>query len=185
MHLQQVYAMQLYYNTAIEDGVNEDAIAFGAEVNRILRRKGGWDQWGITFVPVYPDESGASALRKRLSRYVTVQLCSNNTIAKFGAEFEGMSVADCYHKLIRINLDRWRTGPKPPTSTMPLQDYRQYVILHEVGHILSQCSPLHHQTQCAPDGRAPVMMQQTNGVGNCAWNPWPVPGVDDTEVRQW
>ena len=35
--------------------------------------------------------------------------------------------------------------------------------------------------RCAPCGRAPIMMQQTNGVGKCRWNAWPVQGVDEIE----
>ncbi len=176
---------QFYYNVAVEAGVEEDMGKFSAAVNRILTRRGGWDRWGFSFVSVYPDEGGASDMRKRMRQYMTLQLCSNATIRQFGPDFDGMSVADCQHNFIRINVDRWRTGPKPAGATMSLSDYRQYVVLHEVGHVLSRCSPTHHQATCAPDGRAPIMMQQTNGVGKCDWNPWPVAGVDDLEVQNW
>lgn len=176
---------QFYYNTTVESGVKEDAAAFDAAVRSILTQKGGWDQWDFTFRAVYPDENGAEDMRNRLKRFMTIQLCSNATIARFGPDFDGMSVADCSQHFIRINVDRWRTGPKPKGASVTLADYRQYVVLHEVGHILSHCSHTHHQTACAPDGRAPIMMQQTNGVGACTWNPWPVAGVDDLEVQEW
>ena len=176
---------QFYFNTTVESGLDEDPAAFAEAVSRILQRKGGWDQWGFSFRATYPDETGAADIRKRLLRFMTIQLCSNATIRGFGPDFDGMSVADCSDHFIRINVDRWRTGPKPKDASMSLADYRQYVVLHEVGHILSHCSHTHHQTSCAPDGRAPIMMQQTNGVGTCSWNPWPVAGVDDLEVHEW
>ena len=174
-----------YYNTTVEDGVQEDAVGFDQAVRLILQRPGGWDQWGFSFRPIYADAAGVADIRKRMKQFLTIQLCSNATIARFGPDFDGMSVADCSQHFIRINVDRWRGGPKPKDASMSLADYRQYVVLHEVGHILSQCSHTHHQTQCAPDGRAPIMMQQTNGVGACKWNPWPVAGVDDLEVHEW
>ena len=163
-----------------------DVEAFAREVQRTLGLAQGWRRWGFGFTRVFPDEAGARQMRKRLGLYFTIRLAPNIDVLELGgAEFDGMSAADCSENLVRINADRWRSGAKPnPTdavSGMPLAAYRQYVVLHEVGHILSRCSPTHHQKACAPCGRAPVMMQQTNGVGKCRWNPWPVAGVDEVE----
>lgn len=52
-----------------------------------------------------------------------------------------------------------------------LASCRQYVVNHEVGHTIG-----HHHERCAGAGRlAPVMMQQTKGVGACLPSPWPYP----------
>ena len=180
--------MLYHYNVAVHPDVAAEVRVedFAQEAGHILDLPRGWRQWGFRFVRVYPDNAGAAQMRARRGFFFTLQLTPNAEIRKFGEkEFDGMSVCDCGHHMVYINADRWRGGAKPTTTDsvrhMPLASYRQYVILHEVGHILSQCSPTHHKKACAPCGRAPVMMQQTNGVGACRWNPWPLRGVDDTE----
>ena len=69
---------------------------------------------------------------------------------------------------VYINDDRWRTA----TSSWPhgLATYRQYVILHEVGHWLG----MGHRS-CPGSGRlAPVMQQQSISLQGCRANVWPV-----------
>ena len=180
--------MLYYYDIIVHPDVAEEVSVedFAQEASHILDLPRGWRQWGFRFVRVYPDKNGAALMRKRSAQYFTLQLAPNALIRQFGSnEFDGMSVCDCRNNLVYINADRWRGGAKPTKTDsvrhMPLAAYRQYVILHEVGHVLSQCSPTHHQKKCAPCGRAPIMMQQTNGVGKCRWNAWPVQGVDEIE----
>jgi len=49
--------------------------------------------------------------------------------------------------------------------------YRQYLVNHEVGHLL-----LHRHRQCGGAGqRAHIMVQQSYGVKPCVPNPWPFP----------
>ena len=182
--------MLFYYDVTVHPDVAAEVPTedFARQASHILDLPRGWRRWGFRFVRVYPDADGAAQMRRRRAQYFTLQLAPNAEIRKFGAkDFDGMSVCDCGHNMVHINADRWRGGAKPTTTDnvrhMPLAAYRQYVILHEVGHILSQCSPTHHQKKCAPCGRAPIMMQQTNGVGNCQWNPWPVEGVDNVEPQ--
>jgi uncharacterized protein with LGFP repeats len=69
---------------------------------------------------------------------------------------------------VYINDERWRTA----TATWPhgVALYRQYVIIHEVGHWLGLGHPL-----CAGAGRAaPVMLQQSKDLEGCRSNMWPL-----------
>ncbi len=74
---------------------------------------------------------------------------------------------------VYINDDRWRNA----TATYDersLDDYRHYVVLHEVGHWLNldhfECAA--HQDPGEP---APVMDQQSIDTGACTTNVWPLP----------
>jgi ssRNA-specific RNase YbeY (16S rRNA maturation enzyme) len=63
-----------------------------------------------------------------------------------------------------LNADRWKNGASP--SKLVLKDYRQYMVTHEMGHILG-----HDHVKCPGKGKpAPIMMQQTLGIGDCAPN---------------
>lgn len=66
-----------------------------------------------------------------------------------------------------INDDRWMGGS--PHRPGPVEEYRQYVLQHEVGHWLG----LGHLS-CGGAGQpAPVMMQQSKGTGSCVATTWP------------
>lgn len=68
---------------------------------------------------------------------------------------------------IVFNSDRWFGA----TDTWPadLETYRRYLVNHEVGHYI--LGPGH--PGCPGAGlRAPIMMQQTKGLGGCLANGW-------------
>ena len=67
-----------------------------------------------------------------------------------------------------LNAGRWRDGA--PAFAGTLMRYRRFMANHEVGHALG-----HGHRDCPAAGApAPVMMQQTKGVGSCRPNPWPL-----------
>ena len=102
----------------------------------------------------------------------TIDIMSNDEIVEKypGAGMDGFSVTDrgALPIEVTINRDNWDYPPVDFQGTRTA--YRQYVLLHEVGHVLG----LNHVTW--REGEAcPTMMQQTRGtIGKCDASPWPV-----------
>ncbi len=69
---------------------------------------------------------------------------------------------------VYINDDRWRGAS--PSWPYGVALYRQYVILHEVGHWLG----LGHSNCPASGSSAPVMQQQSISLQGCRANVWPL-----------
>ncbi len=148
------------YRVQVEGGIGESGSAFAAAVQRMLSDKRSWgarnsfqrvDSGRVAFTVVLASPTLAERLCKPLEIQYTVSCFSG-----------GRSV---------INLARWRYGVDAYAGK--LADYRRYVINHEVGHALG-----HGHEQCGGAGQlAPVMMQQTKGIGACRPNPWPYPGA--------
>lgn len=69
-----------------------------------------------------------------------------------------------------INQTRWRTAtPTWNAKDGSLRDYRHMVVNHETGHWFGR-----GHVGCSGKGQlAPVMQQQSKGLGGCKINPWP------------
>lgn len=68
-----------------------------------------------------------------------------------------------------LNYLRWVEGS--PNYGDDMAAYRQYLVNHEVGHVLG-----HRHEQCgATDSLAPVMVQQSGALIRCEPNGWPTP----------
>ncbi len=76
-------------------------------------------------------------------------------------------------RFVVINQTRWKyASPSWNAAGKRLRDYRHLVVNHETGHWLG-----HGHLGCPGPGRlAPVMMQQSKGLGGCRHNPWPLGG---------
>lgn len=112
----------------------------------------GWSTKGYFFEPVdmRPD--------------VSIRLVSPTTIQKECGLPTNLSCAELYGKHMFLNAKRWFHGSKQ--SKLDLENYRQYMVSHEIGHILG-----YEHEQCPCIGcKAPIMMQQTLGIGKCLPN---------------
>lgn len=122
------------------------------EVGIYLNDPDGWSKYGYFFEPVNSKED------------VHIRLSLPSTIEKICGFGENLSCAELGGRHMYLNSDRWFNGA--PASKLPLDQYRQYMISHEIGHILG-----HDHKKCPCKGcKAPIMMQQTNGIGNCRPN---------------
>lgn len=149
-----------HYLVEVEGGLRLDGRAFAAAVERTLGDRRSWGAAGRrSFQRV---DSGPVALR--------VALVSPRTTDRLCAPLPTGGIYSCASRQRAvINTLRWEGGS--PAYRGNLAGYRVYVVNHEVGHVLGN-----GHRSCPGTGRpAPVMMQQTKGVGACRANPWPFP----------
>jgi hypothetical protein len=145
----------------VEKGLPVDRRAFAITVQRILFDERGWTARGrLAFKRV---DSGPVDFKIALSSpRTTDRLCAPlETAGRYSCHQDGRAV---------LNYKRWRRGAR--AYGRDLEGYRTYLVNHEAGHALG----LSWHPGCPhPGARAPVMMQQTMGVGECRPHPWPRP----------
>ncbi|MCP3995620.1 MAG: DUF3152 domain-containing protein [bacterium] len=142
----------------VENGLALDGECFAAAAMEVLTDERGWSEVNnVSFVQVDDDSYD---LRLILASPVTTDsLCyPARTAGKYSCR-RGNRVV--------INLMRWQSGTDEYIGE--LNTYRRYLINHEVGHFLGKG----HLSCPAPGEPAPVMMQQTKGLGECLPNGWP------------
>lgn len=147
----------------IEEGLAIDAGCFAATAIDILTDDRGWTTVDdVSFARV--DDDSYDLRIVLASPATTDTLCyPANTAERYSCR-NGDKVI--------INLMRWESGTDDYTEN--LTTYRHYLLNHEVGHFLGRG----HLNCQGPGEPAPVMMQQTKGLGECLPNGWP------TEVEQ-
>ena len=142
----------------IEDGIAIDPECFAEKVASILNDPRGWGEGGqLAFQPVTDDDPDFRLVLA--SPGMTDLLCRP---LRTGGKYS------CRNRdTVILNLARWESGTEEYAGNV--ETYRQYLVNHEVGHYLG-----HGHTSCpGADQPAPVMMQQTKGLGECSLNGWP------------
>lgn len=148
------------YTVAVEAGLGVEAEDFAEAVDATLADPRSWGHGSRLSLQRVDD--GPVSFR--------VVLASPGTADRLCAPLPTNGRLSCGEgSTAVINVYRWEKGADAYGDD--LADYRDYVVNHEVGHTLG-----HGHQPCGGAGRmAPVMMQQTNGVGACRPNPWPFP----------
>ena len=141
--------MRVQYYTTVDPGIPYDPKLFADQIAIYLADPYGWGQYH-TFVPTV-----------RTGKHI--RLCRPHTLKAEGCRDDQLSCAILGGTQIWLNYDRWIHGSKP--SRLPLERYRQYMVTHEMGHSLG-----YEHATCPGKGPAPVMMQQTIGIGACTPN---------------
>jgi hypothetical protein len=153
---------RITYSVEVEPSTGLDLRAVEAEVSAILTDPRSWTADGsLSWQRV---GSSQARIRVVVARPATVDAYCGAVGLRTGGR---VSCWDGYRAM--LNLDRWATGVTPFHTDLAV--YRQYLVNHEVGHGLG-----HGHERCPGAGAlAPVMQQQTGGLGACRANGWPFP----------
>jgi hypothetical protein len=127
-------------------------VQIGYYVGAYLNDPNGWAKHGYFFEPVESEEK------------VLIRLSMASTVKRICGSPENLSCAELGGRFMYLNADRWFNGAR--ASKLSLEDYRQYMVSHEIGHILGY----DHEVCPCKNCKAPIMMQQTKGIGECAPN---------------
>jgi hypothetical protein len=152
-------AKRLTVRVEVEKGTDVDLQQFASQVMAILNDPRSWGHGGTrTFART--DATKADVRVILASPDTSERMCK--PLKTHGTE--SCSIGD---RAI-LTTYRWAKATKEFGS---LEVYRDYVVNHEVGHVLG-----HHHQQCPGKGElAPVMQQQTIKVAPCRPNGWPFP----------
>jgi hypothetical protein len=144
----------------VEKGLRIDGRAFATTVQQILFDERGWAAGDrLAFKRV---DSGPVDFR--------IALSSPRTTNRLCAPLETAGRYSCHQNARAVlNYKRWQLGAQAYGPN--LRGYRTYLVNHEVGHALGHAW---HRSCPGPGARAPVMMQQTLGVGECRPHAWPL-----------
>jgi hypothetical protein len=141
------------YTTVVDPGVDYDPRQFANEIAVYLADPDGWVSRGVTFTSV----------ARASEADVVVHLTPASKMTSIGCD-AALSCAEFNGRQVHLNANRWFKGARP--SKLDLRSYRQYMVTHEIGHILG-----YDHTRCPGRGvPAPIMVQQTLGIGPCKPN---------------
>jgi Protein of unknown function (DUF3152) len=145
------------YRLEIEGGLPLDAAAVAAQVQRTLTDPRGWQ----------PIEQVAFVRTPGPASFELI-LASPAMVDRLCYPLDTIGELSCRNgNRVILNARRWVTAV--PWYGGRVDDYRAYLVNHEVGHRLGHG----HESCPAPGAPAPVMVQQSKSLYGCTPNPWP------------
>ena len=143
--------MKKTYKLVVDSDVRGiDLSGLSDSIYSYLNDTHGWQKYGYSFEPVTHGED------------ILIRMSTPQTLDKLMGD-RTLSCAELGGHLVNLNVYRWLYGS--PASKLPLYSYRQYVVSHEIGHILG-----YQHVSIPSSGPCPIMVQQTLGIGNCIPN---------------
>jgi hypothetical protein len=150
-------ATAIRYTVEVEDGLPWAAGDVAVTVDGILGDGRSWiglGRWTLQRV-----DAGADA---------RILIATPDTVDALCAPLRTSGRYSCRNgPLVVLNAARWAEGAA--SWGADVEGYRGYLVNHEFGHVLG----FGHVGCPSPGAPAPVMMQQTKGVGECLPNAWP------------
>jgi hypothetical protein len=148
------------YHLETRGSITAPLHVFAAQAQETFDDPRGWRGSGIRFVRVAHGGSMTLVLSAASSVPGFSSSCSSTWSCRVG-------------RYVIINQERWKhASPAWNAAHGKRRDYRHMVVNHEAGHFLG----LDHAGCPGPGRPAPVMMQQSKGLGGCHFNPWPTAG---------
>lgn len=127
-----------------------------AVIDAILADARGWSRAGYV-------------LQRNDAAPYAIVLAEGEEVDALCAPYDTESTYSCQNGgTVALNADRWRSAT--PEWTGDLASYREYLVNHEVGHLLGQS----HVDCPAPGQPSPIMVQQSTELDGCLPNGWPL-----------
>jgi hypothetical protein len=147
------------YRVEVEREVPVDPVDVARMVDQTLQDPKSWAANGLATFERVDDDSAD----------LRIIIATPETTDKLCYPLDTAGEVSCRNgDHVALNAKRWAFGAD--AYGKDVINYRRYLVNHEVGHYLG-----YDHVECPGDGEpAPVMMQQTKGIGACRTNPWPL-----------
>lgn len=148
------------YTVTTRGSISADLATFKRQAQETYDDPRGWRANGIRFKRVSSNGDFTLVLSQASKVPSFSSACSTTYSCRVG-------------RFVVINETRWkRATPTWDSKNGTLRNYRHMVVNHETGHWLGR-----GHVSCGGKGQlAPVMQQQSKGLGGCSINPWPKNG---------
>lgn len=145
------------YRIVTKGKITTSKATFRKQVAETLNDPRGWRSAGIAFREVKKGGQVTIVLSQASKVTSYSSACSTQWSCRVG-------------RYVIINQERWKhASPAWRATKGSIRNYRHMVVNHEMGHWLGW-----GHSHCGGKGKkAPVMMQQSKGLGGCTFNPWP------------
>lgn len=158
------------YRVAVEATIEEDPQEVARFLDATLGDERGWTAGGDLRLQRVPAGAGHDVTVQLVTSGTAAEMCATAGMDIVGSGLPEGGVSCHYSGQVVLNLSRWRLSvPEYVAAEVPLEQYRQMLVNHEVGHALGWL----HEACPGPGEPAPVMQQQTISLDGCRANPWP------------